>query len=144
MRGVNKAIILGTMGKDPEIRYLPSGKAVASFSVATSEKWKDSNGDMQEKTEWHSCSAFDKLAEIIGEYCRKGSKVYCEGSIHTRKYQDKQTGTDKYATEIKVNQLQMLDSKPVGEKSDRPAQPSAAPAQSAAPADYFHDDSIPF
>ena len=141
MRGVNKAIILGTMGKDPEIRYLPSGKAVASFSVATSEKWKDTNGDMQEKTEWHSCSAFDKLAEIIGEYCRKGSKVYCEGSIHTRKYQDKQTGTDKYATEIKVNQLQMLDSKPAGEQSERPAQRAAAPAQAAAP--DFEDD-IPF
>lgn len=141
MKGVNKAIILGNMTKDPEVRYLPSGKAVASFTVATSEQWKDTNGDKQEATEFHRCSAFDKLAEIIGEYCRKGSKVYCEGSIHTRKYQDKQTGADKYATEIKVNQLQMLDSKPAGEQSERPAQRAAAPAQAAAP--DFEDD-IPF
>ena len=142
MRGVNKAIILGTMGKDPEIRYLPSGKAVASFSVATSEKWKDTNGDMQEKTEWHACSAFDKLAEIIGQYCKKGSKVYCEGSIHTRKYQDKATGTDRYSTEIKVNQLQMLDSKPAEDQApkQRPAQRAAAPA----PMDDFDDSLIPF
>ena len=141
MKGVNKAIILGNMTKDPEVRYLPSGKAVASFTVATSEQWKDTNGEKQESTEFHRCTAFDKLAEIIGQYCKKGSKVYCEGSIHTRKYQDKQTGTDKYATEIKVNQLQMLDSKPAGEQSERPAQRAAAPAQFAAP--EFEDD-IPF
>ena len=142
MRGVNKAIILGNMTKDPEVRYLPSGKAVASFTVATSEQWKDTNGDKQEATEFHRCSAFDKLAEIIGEYCRKGSKVYCEGSIHTRKYQDKQTGADKYATEIKVNQLQMLDSKPADDQApkQRPAQRAAAPA----PMDDFDDSSIPF
>ena len=141
MRGVNRAIIVGTFGKDPSIRYLPSGKAVVSFSLATTEEWKDTSGQKQSATEWHNCTAFDKLAEIIGQYCQKGSKVYCEGSIHTRKYQDKQTGTDKYATEIKVNQLQMLDSKPAGEQSERPAQRAAAPAQAAAP--DFEDD-IPF
>lgn len=143
MKGVNKAIIFGNMTKDVELRYLPSGKAVASFTVATSEQWKDTNGEKQESTEFHRCTAFDKLAEIIGQYCKKGSKVYCEGSIHTRKYQDKQTGQDKYATEIKVNQLQMLDSKPAGEQApnQRPAQRAASPAQ----ADDFDDGSdLPF
>lgn len=142
MKGVNKATIVGTFGKDPEVRYLASGDAVASFSVATSEKWKDKQtGEMREETEWHRMTAFGKLAEIIGEYARKGSKVYCEGQIKTRKYQDKQTGQDRYATEIKVNDFQLLDSKPAGEQSERPAQRAAAPA--AAPTDEFIDD-IPF
>lgn len=116
MRGINKVIIVGTLGKDVEVRYLPSGNAVASFSVATTEFWKDKNtGQNQEQTEWHQAQAFGKLAEICGEYLRKGSKVYLEGSLKTEKRQDKQTGQDRYATKIKINTMQMLDSRQQGQ-----------------------------
>jgi len=151
MSGVNKVLILGNVGKDPEIRYLPSGGAVANLSIATSEKWKDKQtGQQQEKTEWHRCSAFGKLAEIIGEYVKKGSKIYVEGSIHTRKWQA-QDGTDRYSTEIKVRSMQMLDSR--GEtdstapqaQSNHSAQPAQQPvaAQQSGGYDSFDDD-IPF
>ena len=110
-KGVNKAILIGNLGKDPEVKYLPSGSAVCNFSVATSESWKDKQtGQQQEKTEWHNISMFGKLAEIAGKYLQKGSKVYLEGSIQTRKWQDKE-GNDRYTTDIKANQMQMLDSK---------------------------------
>lgn len=138
MRGVNRVIIVGTFGKDAEIRFLPSGKAVASFSLATTEEWKDTNGQKQSQTEWHRCTAFDKLAEIIGEYCSKGSKVYIEGSIHTRKYQDKSTGQDRYSTEIKVSQLQMLGG---GEEKQQGQPRQQAPSK---PADDFDDKELPF
>ena len=110
-RGVNKAVILGNVGDDPSIRYMPNGKAVANFTVATSESWKDQQGQKQEKTEWHRCTAYDKLAEIIGEYIKKGSKLYLEGKLQTRKWQDQQ-GQDRYTTEIIVSEMQMLDGKP--------------------------------
>jgi single-strand DNA-binding protein len=115
MRGVNKVILVGNLGKDPEVRYLPSGGAVANITIATSEAWKDkTTGQQQEQTEWHRVVFYGKLAEIAGEYLKKGSKVYVEGSLHTRKWQDKQTGQDKYSTEIKANTMQMLDSRGQG------------------------------
>ena len=108
MKGVNKAIILGYVGKDPEVRYMPSGGAAANFSVATSEQWKDKQtGQKKERTEWHNISAFGKLAEIIGEYVKKGDPVYIEGKIQTRKWQDRD-GNDRYTTEIVTSELQML------------------------------------
>ena len=110
-RGVNKAVILGNVGEDPSIRYMPNGKAVANFTVATSESWKDQQGQKQERVEWHRCTAYDKLAEIIGEYVKKGSKLYLEGKLQTRKWQDQQ-GQDRYTTEIIVSEMQMLDVKP--------------------------------
>ena len=110
-RGVNKAVILGNVGDDPSIRYMPNGKAVANITVATSESWKDQQGQKQERTEWHRCTAYDKIAEIIGEYVKKGSKLYLEGKLQTRKWQDQQ-GQDRYTTEIIVSEMQMLDGKP--------------------------------
>jgi len=110
-RGINKAILIGHLGADPEIRYMPSGQAVANVSLATSESWKDKQtGETQERTEWHRVCFFNRLAEIVGEYCRKGSKVYIEGRIQTRKWQD-QSGVERYTTEIIANEMQMLDSK---------------------------------
>lgn len=111
-RGVNKVILIGTLGSDPEVRYMPNGNAVANISLATNESWKDKNtGQMQEKTEWHRVVVFGKLAEVAGEYLRKGSQVYFEGKLQTRKWQDQSTGQDKYTTEVVVDfggQMQML------------------------------------
>lgn len=110
-RGINKVILIGNLGADPEVRYLPSGNAVATISVATSESWKDKQtGEKQERTEWHRVACFNRLGEIAGEYLKKGSKVYIEGSLRTRKWQDQQ-GQDRYTTEIVANDLQMLDGK---------------------------------
>ena len=107
-RGVNKVILVGNLGADPDTRYMPSGKAVTNIRVATSESWKDrTTGDMQERTEWHSVVMYDKLGEIAAEYLRKGSQVYIEGSLRTRKWQDKE-GKDHYSTEIVANDMQML------------------------------------
>jgi single-strand DNA-binding protein len=107
-RGVNKVILVGNLGKDPETRYMPNGKAVTNFSIATSESWTDkSSGDKQERTEWHNIVMFEKLAEIAAEYLRKGSQVYVEGSLRTRKWQDKE-GKDRYTTEIVARDMQML------------------------------------
>jgi single-strand DNA-binding protein len=115
MRGVNKVILVGNLGRDPDVRYLPSGGAVANVTIATSEVWRDKNtGQQQEQTEWHRVVFYGRLAEIAGEYLKKGSKVYVEGSLHTRKWQDKQTGQDRYSTEIKANTMQMLDSRTQG------------------------------
>lgn len=109
--GINKVIILGNLGNDPETRYMPSGGAITNISVATSESWKDKQtGQMQDKTEWHRIVFFNRLAEIAGEYLRKGSKVYIEGSLRTRKWQD-QSGVDRYTTEIVASEMQMLDRK---------------------------------
>ena len=108
-KGVNKAIIIGNLGKDPDVRYTQSGTAVANFSVATSESWKDQQtGDKQEQTEWHNIVIWGKLAEIAGEYLKKGSKVFLMGKLQTRKWKDKE-GNDKYTTEIVANEMQMLD-----------------------------------
>jgi len=109
MSGINKAIIIGNLGKDPELRSMPNGKAVCNMVVATSEKWKDQSGQAQEKTEWHKISLFDRIAEVAAEYLHKGSKVYLEGKITTRKWQD-QDGNDRYSTEIVANKLEFLDS----------------------------------
>ena len=114
-RGVNKVILVGNLGQDPEIRYMQNGKAVANLSMATSETWKDQQGQQQEKTEWHRVIAFDKLADIIGEYVKKGSKIYCEGKLQTRKWTDQQ-GVERYSTEIVISEMQMLDSKPQGQQ----------------------------
>jgi len=154
-RGVNKAIIVGNVGQDPEVRYMPSGSAVAEVSVATTEQWKDkNNGEKQERTEWHRITFFGRLAEIVGEYIRKGSQIYVEGSIRTEKWQDKQ-GNDRYTTKIIANEMQMLGGRTGGstgfnqdmpQQQQRPPQqqaPAAAPtAPAGASADF--DDDIPF
>ncbi len=110
-KGVNKVILVGNLGNDPEVKYMPNGNAVANLSIATSESWKDQQGQMQERTEWHRLVAYRKLAEIIGEYCRKGSQIYIEGKLQTRKWQD-QDGNDRYTTEVVVNDMQMLGGRP--------------------------------
>lgn len=111
-RGVNKVILIGNLGNDPEIRYTPNGNAVANVTLATSSAWRDKQtGELQERTEWHRIIFFNRLAEIVGEYLHKGSKIYVEGSLRTRKWQDK-TGIDRYTTEIIANEMQMLDSRP--------------------------------
>ncbi|MCS6787564.1 MAG: single-stranded DNA-binding protein [Thiobacillaceae bacterium] len=107
MASVNKVILVGNLGRDPEVRYMPSGDAIANLSVATTEVWKDKNGERQEATEWHRVVFFGKQAEICGQYLRKGSQIYVEGSIRTRKYQDKD-GQDRYITEIRGDRMQML------------------------------------
>ncbi len=150
-RGVNKVILIGNMGKDPDIRYMPSGAAAANCSLATSESWRDKNtGEMQEKTEWHNIVFFGRLAEIVGEYCKKGSKVYVEGRLQTRKWQDK-NGNDRYTTEIVANEMQMLDSRGSGDysagnqQSYSGGQAQSAPQQPApAMANDDFDDDIPF
>jgi len=119
-RGVNKVIIIGNLGNDPETKYMPSGNAVTNITVATSESWKDKQtGQKQERTEWHRVCFFNRLAEVAGEYLRKGSKVYLEGSLRTRKWQD-QSGQDRYTTEIIASEMQMLDGK--GDNQQQPAQ----------------------
>ena len=155
---VNKVILIGRLGKDPEVRYMPSGEAVANVTLATSETWKDKSGEKQEKTEWHNLVFFNrggyKLAEIAGEYLKKGSQIYVEGKLQTRKWQTKE-GQDRYTTEINVNEMQMLDKKSSGGSfevvENKPAASSsgsaAAPAKAAPAAknsfDNFDDD-IPF
>jgi single-strand DNA-binding protein len=106
-RGVNKVILVGNLGNDPEVRYMPNGNAVANLSIATSESWKDQQGQLQEKTEWHKVTMYRRLAEIAGEYLKKGSQIYLEGKLQTRKWQDQQ-GNDRYTTEVIADQLQML------------------------------------
>lgn len=146
-RGVNKVILIGNLGQDPEVRYMPNGNAVTNATVATSESWKDRNtGENQEKTEWHRVVFFRRLAEIAGEYLKKGSKVYVEGKLQTRKWQD-QNGQDRYTTEIVVNEMQMLDSR--GGSADFSARPSASQSgnqpQAAPPMqDNVMEDDIPF
>jgi single-strand DNA-binding protein len=147
-KGINKAIIVGNLGNDPEVRYMPSGGAVTTISVATSESWKDKqSGEQQERTEWHRIVFFNRLAEIAGEYLRKGSKVYVEGSIRTRKWQD-QNGNERYTTEIVGNEMQMLDSRgggtgAMGGGAPQRQQQSQPDTQSAPQVEEFDDD-IPF
>jgi single-strand DNA-binding protein len=128
-RSINKVILIGNLGQDPELRYTSSGVAVASFSMATGESWKDQDGNVQEKTQWHKLVAWRKLAEIVGEYLKKGSKVYIEGRIQYRSYDDK-NGVKKDITEIVVDQLLMLDSKGAGHANGS-SSGSAAPVQSS-------------
>ncbi|MEO5573948.1 MAG: single-stranded DNA-binding protein [Gammaproteobacteria bacterium] len=111
-RGVNKVILIGNLGKDPEVRYMPSGGAVANVTLATTDSWNDKETkEKQERTEWHNVVFYNRLAEIVGEYLKKGSSVYVEGSLRTRKWQDKTTGADRYMTEIIASEMQMLGSK---------------------------------
>ena len=143
---VNKAIIVGHLGRDPEIRYMPSGDAAANFSVATSESWKDkATGEKREATEWHNVSAFGKLAEICDQYLKKGSLVYIEGSLRTRKYTDR-NGVEKYTTEIKADNMRMLGGRPDSEQRQPAAQPQQRPAPQPAQQGGFADmdDDIPF
>lgn len=155
-RGINKVILIGNIGIDPEVRYLPNGNAVTTLSLATSEAWKDKvTGEKQERTEWHRVVCFNRLGEIAGEYVRKGSKLYIEGSLRTRKWQDQQ-GQDRYTTEIIANDIQMLDSKgaspssgyeDIGQAQFMPHNQSPTKQQSAPiPQDAFEglDDDIPF
>jgi len=157
MASVNKVIIVGNLGRDPETRYLPSGEAVTNISVATTETWKDkTSGEKKEATEWHRVAFFGKLAEIAGEYLKKGSQVYIEGQLRTRKYQDKETGKDRYSTEIRADRMQMLGSRagagvPSDDSGGEPAAKGAGAPKTAAgaakkPAGKFDDmeDDIPF
>lgn len=164
-RGINKVILVGNVGGDPEVRYMPNGNAVTTLSVATSESWKDkTTGEKQDRTEWHRVVCFNRLGEIAGQYVRKGSKLYIEGSLRTRKWQDQQ-GQDRYTTEIIASDMQLLDSKGASNSGydDAPYQQNSAPAyqqnsapsyqqqnakpnQTAAMHDAFDqlDDDIPF
>ena len=151
MPSVNKVILICNLGKDPEVRYMPSGEAIANISVATTDSWKDKSGEKQEKTEWHRVSFFGKLAEIVGEYLKKGSQVYVEGRLQTRKWQDKE-GQDKYTTEIVADRMQMLGGRSGagGGESNATERASSASSSAAKPAakgkgdfDDFEDD-IPF
>jgi len=151
-RGVNKVILIGNLGQDPEVKYMPNGNAVSNITVATSESWKDKNtGEQVDKTEWHRVVFFRRLAEIVGEYLKKGSKVYIEGKLQTRKWQDKD-GKDHWTTEIIASEMQMLDSRGGGSSdfnqsapSQSQSAPQSAPSQAApAPANNDFDDDIPF
>ena len=154
-RGVNKVILVGTLGKDPETRYMPSGSAVTNMRIATNEQWKDKQtGEQQERTEWHSIAMFGRLAEIAAEYLRKGQQVYIEGKLRTRKWQDKE-GKDRYTTEIVADEMQMLGGKGGGASAGERAPAGAAAGggssgggraavnDSGAPPGDFDDD-IPF
>jgi single-strand DNA-binding protein len=147
-RGINKVILIGNLGAAPELRHMPNGTAVATINLATSETWKDrQTGEQQERTEWHRVVLFQRLAEIVGEYLKKGSKIYIEGRLQTRKWQDKTTGQDRYTTEIVANELQMLDSRGATSASDSaafPSQTNRETSKSPEMATEFADDDIPF
>lgn len=133
---VNKVILIGRCGKDPETRYMTNGEAVTNVSLATSETWKDKSGEKQEKTEWHNLTFYKRLAEVVGEYVKKGSEIYVEGKIQTRKWQDKE-GKDRYTTEIICHEMKMLGGKK--EQSEEPKKSSAKPQAT----EDFPDD-VPF
>ncbi len=149
MASVNKVILVGNLGADPEMRYLPSGEAVANLRLATTDTWKDKDGGKQEATEWHRVSFFGRQAEVCGQYLKKGSQIYVEGSIRTRKWQDKE-GQERYTTEIRGDRMQMLGGRqgmgdaPPRESGD--SRPAPAKAQQPAPSSNFNDfeDDIPF
>lgn len=157
MRGVNKVILVGNLGADPEVRYTANGSAVTNIRIATSESWKDkTTGELQERTEWHRITLFARLGEIAGQYLRKGSKVYIEGKLRTRKWQDQQ-GQDRWSTEVIADQMQMLDSRgggdnaqaqsygtaPQQERAPEPATGGGA-SEGGFPGDSGFDDDIPF
>jgi single-strand DNA-binding protein len=150
-RGVNKVILIGNLGSDPELRYTPSGSAVANVNLATTETWRDKvSGELQDRTEWHRIVFFNRLAEIVGEYLHKGSKVYVEGSLRTRKWQDKNS-VERHTTEIIANEMHILDSRSGG-RTDKPLDASTSDSHEqrmtadAAPvtSDAFIEDDIPF
>jgi single-strand DNA-binding protein len=155
---VNKVILIGRLGKDPETRYMPNGEAVTNVTLATSENWKDKSGVKQEKTEWHNLTFYRRLAEVAGEYLKKGSMIYVEGKLQTRKWQDKE-GKDRYTTEILVNEMTMLGGKSTGGSfevveeqpsatprpaASRPAAPATPPASAPGRSFDNFDDDIPF
>ncbi|HZO23915.1 MAG TPA: single-stranded DNA-binding protein [Steroidobacteraceae bacterium] len=152
-RGVNKVILIGNLGADPETRAMPSGTTVANLRIATTESWRDKqSGEQQERTEWHRVALFGRLGEIAAEYLKKGSQVYIEGSLRTRKWQDKQ-GNERYSTEIVGNEMQMLGGRGAGMGGAAPAQGSGAPGRAEPVPDYSggpsgsreeFDDDIPF
>jgi len=134
MASVNKVILVGNLGRDPEVRYMPSGDAMANLNLATTDTWKDKGGEKQEKTEWHRVVMFGKTAEIAGEYLKKGSQVYIEGRLQTRKWTDKE-GQERYTTEIVADRMQMLGSRSGGsERMSAPASDEGAPRAAPAPA----------
>ena len=143
-KSLNKVMLIGNLGKDPELRYTTSGVAVATFSLATNEQWKDQDGNTQERTEWHNIVAWKKLAEICGEWLKKGKKIYVEGRIQTRSYDDKNTGAKKYITEIVADNIIMLDSKGA---TDGAGTSSGSVGEAAAPAPASGgrvDEDLPF
>ena len=156
-RGINKVILIGNVGSDPEVRYMPNGNAVSTLSIATSETWKDKQtGEKQDRTEWHRVVFYNRLGEIAGEYTKKGSRIYIEGSLRTRKWQDQQ-GVERYTTEIIANEMQLLDTRQgsadmsAAPAASRQAAPAARVQQAPAPAamdqhEGFEllDDDIPF
>tara|TARA_Y100000310_G_C20323995_1_gene642088 strand:- start:180 stop:683 length:504 start_codon:yes stop_codon:yes gene_type:complete len=150
-KGVNKVVLLGNLGNDPEVRYMPNGTAVANLSLATSESWKDQQGQIQERTEWHRLTMYRKLAEIAGEYLKKGSQIYVEGKLQTRKWQDQQ-GQDRYTTEIVVEEMQMLGGYAPNQgggyqnqsSTPRAQQPQKPMTPPMAEPDFDFDDDIPF
>ncbi len=142
-RGINKVILVGNLGADPETRYMPSGTAVTNLSVATTESWKDKQtGEQKDRTEWHKVVMFDRLAEIAAEYLRKGSQVYIEGKLQTRKWQDRD-GNDRWTTEIRANEMQMLGGRGGG-SAGAPAGGGSAQASAPQPGPDDFDDDIPF
>lgn len=150
-RSVNKAILLGNVGKDPEIKFLPSGSPVANFTLATSERFKDKSGEFQERTEWHNLVAYDRTAEIIRDYVKKGSKLYVEGRIQTRSYDDKNSGQKRYFTEVHVRDLVLLSGRGEGESggssrggSNSYDQRQPAQADDLVQSTEITDDDIPF
>ncbi len=147
-RGINKVILVGNLGKDPEIRYTASGSAIANITIATTDSWRDKqSGEKQEKTEWHRVVFFNRLAEIVGEYLKKGSQVYVEGRLQTRKWQD-QSGQDRYTTEVVANEMQMLGGRGGGPGGQAPQgsgfRDTPAVAQPEKVEEDFQDDDIPF
>lgn len=145
-RGINKVILVGNLGNDPEVRYGNNGNAIANISVATTDSWKDKNtGEQQEKTEWHRVVMFNRLAEIVNEYLKKGSQVYIEGKLQTRKWQD-ESGQDKYTTEIVANEMQMLGGRSNdGQMGEQAPRPNNQPVRDQAPApSNDFDDDLPF
>jgi len=166
MASVNKVILVGNLGRDPEVRYTPDGAAICNVSIATTSQWKDrASGERREETEWHRVVFYNRLAEIAGEYLRKGRSVYVEGRLKTRKWQDKETGADRYSTDIVADQMQMLGGRDGGggdaggdsggfsqpparrapqQQRPRPAAPAAPPAAAPASSLADMDDDIPF
>ncbi|HYD34140.1 MAG TPA: single-stranded DNA-binding protein [Methylophilaceae bacterium] len=143
MASVNKVILIGNLGRDPELRYAASGDAIASFSIATTDNWKDKDGQKQERTEWHRISVFGKLAEICGEYLKKGAPVYVEGKLQTRKWQDKE-GNERQTTEVVADRMQMLGGRSAASENEQPSVTEAKPNEQKAGAfDDFETD-IPF
>ena len=145
-KSLNKVMLIGNLGKDPELRFMSSGVPVATFTMATNESWKDQEGNLQERTEWHNIVAWRKLAEICGEWLKKGKKVYIEGRIQTRSYDDKNTGAKKYMTEIVADSMIMLDGKSAGapQESSGASQESSGAASAPEPAAGASNDDLPF